>query len=594
VAGASDTLASDAFIVVPADGSATPDALAGNDVIPASDVLQTSDVGSVADVSSVQPDSAPVPDASTVVTSTSAPDNTTDPTICSTVVLGDRALSADQTYDIVMPDCLRLSGTITLDSPLPAGAVFANGIVNAFKIIRDSNNAVADTVSYAAFVTPVDATHFTYTMGVPADTYEMMYHFIVKSAAQIPSTADRVGQEHLTISGSLKHDVTLPAIDVVTRTVTVTGTQALVPSDSASLRMVTVTGLTSRNTLKVDGINVGGGASVPIAMWVPNETITPFIMVHDSPGAVSPFSSGFDSLFKLDSVTPTADFSLALPAVVKISGTVSDPFQNLTPMQGPGGIFASGPSYYHCDNTDTGGFPDPIFVYPEFATSSFFSASTSHAAYAHKGLNCITNANYAIATGAKGAIPTNAGENTYAFMQDPTPKSPNAITLNADITRNVVVPDLGPQVTVTGTVKDARGAAIPNAHLNFNSRSLVTAAVADKTFVGNLDVASTATYALHALPGTYAMWIALTKTAGSAALPDAGVVANKDAGFAMPDVSFSLPDLGIGGGDCTGLAACCATLSGSSQTACNAVVSTGMAATCSGYLSSLKMAGSCS
>jgi hypothetical protein len=316
-------------------------------------------------------------------------------------------------------------------------------------------------------------------------------------------------------------------------------------------------------------------------------------MVHDSPGAVSPFSSGFDSLFKLDSVTPTADFSLALPAVVKISGTVSDPFQNLTPMQGPGGIFASGPSYYHCDNTDTGGFPDPIFVYPEFATSSFFSASTSHAAYAHKGLNCITNANYAIATGAKGAIPTNAGENTYAFMQDPTPKSPNAITLNADITRNVVVPDLGPQVTVTGTVKDARGAAIPNAHLNFNSRSLVTAAVADKTFVGNLDVASTATYTLHALPGTYAMWIALTKTAGSAVAPDAGVVANKDAGFALPDLGFSLPDLGSGGGDCTTLTACCPTLPASYQTTCSAVASANVAAACTGVLTSMRAQSYC-
>jgi len=192
VPSASDTLASDAFIAAPADGPATADGLAGNDVIQASDVLQTSEVGSIADVVLVQPDAASLPDASTVLTSTSTPDNTTDPTICSTVVLGDRVLSADQSYDIVMPDCLRLSGTVTLDGPLPAGAVFSNGIVNAFKIIRDSSNAVADTVSYAAFVTPVDATHFTYTMGVPADTYEMMYHFIVKSSAQIPSTADRV------------------------------------------------------------------------------------------------------------------------------------------------------------------------------------------------------------------------------------------------------------------------------------------------------------------------------------------------------------------------------------------------------------------
>lgn len=47
--------------------------------------------------------------------------------------------------------------------------------------------------------------------------------------------------------------------------------------------------------------------------------------------------------------------------------------------------------------------------------------------------------------------------------------------------------------------------------------------------------------------------LALTKTAGSPTMSDAGVVGNKDAGpdvsFSLPDVSFTLPDLG-GGGEC--------------------------------------------
>ena len=606
VASGDGTRASDAMIVAPADGLSSPDVLAGGDVAQvgdvaqAGDVVQASDLPFVPDSPAARADLAPLADGGTLVTSTSTPDDTKDPTICSTVVLGDRPLSVDQTYDIVMPDCLRLSGTVTLDSPLPAGAVFGNGSVHAFKLIRDANNKVIDTISYAAAITAVDDTHFRYSIGLLADSYEMMYDVSVKSSGTIPSVATRFAQEHLTIAGSIKHDVTLPAIDVATYTVTLTGTDALASNGNAFGRYIQVILLNNSNTLMVTGMSMTGGASIPITMWVPKETITPFTLVQMSPVSTAPYASGSVNQFKLDPVTPTGDFSLAQPAVVKISGTVSDPYQNLTPMLGIAGYGSSGISYYHCDSLDTGTFPDPIFFYPEGSTSNFFSASTSHAFYVRKGVTCVTFANYAIATGAKGATPTVAGENTYAFMEDPTPKSPNAVTLTTDITRNITVPDLGAQVTVTGTVKDARGAAIANAHLNFNSRSLTTAAVADKTFVGNLDVGSAGAYTLHALPGTYAMWIALTTSSTSTTTPDAGVPAKEDAGFALPDLGsslpdlgFSLPDLATGGADCTTLAACCPSLPTMFLTTCNAGVTANIAVTCAGILNGLKGQGYC-
>ena len=595
VPGAADVLVSDGPMVVLADALSILDSGTARDVFQASDVAVPVDMPPGADAFVASPDApsladaVPLADGSTVVTSTSTPDDTTDPTICSTVVLGDRAISADQSYDIVMPDCLRLSGTVTLDSPLPTGAVFGNGQVNAFKIIRDANNKVTDTVSYAAAITAVDDSHFRYSIGLPADTYEMMYNFAVKSGAVFPSVASRIAQEHLTISGSLKHDVTLPAVDVATYTVAVTGTDALASNGSAFGRFIQVMLVNSGNTLMINGMSMTGGASVPITMWVPRGTITPFIMVQMSPGTFAPYPSGSVNQFKLDPVTPTGDFLLAMPAAVKISGTVSDPYQNLTPMLGIGGTGTSGVSYYHCDSLDTGTFPDPIFFYPEGSSSNFFSASTSHAFYVRKGLTCVTYANYAIATGTKGATPTIAGENTYAFMEDPTPKSPDAITLTADLTRDITVPDLGAQVTVTGTVKDARGTAIPNAQLSFNSRSLVTAAVATKTFVGSLDVSGSGTYTAHALPGTYAMKIALTKTAGSTTTSDAGVVGNKDAG---PDLSFSLPDLG-GGEGCTTLAACCSTLTGINKTLCDNAISANIGLSCTSYLGYFQSQGFC-
>ena len=580
---ANDGSASDLFNITQTDALAIPDTLAGSDVVLSGDVGTLSDAPLGEDSFSPRLDLAGPADGSSTIASTTTPDDSTDPITCATVKLGDRNLSADQAYDIVMPDCLRLSGTVTLDSPLPSGAVFSNGSVHAFKVIRDANNQVIDNISYAAATTAVDDTHFRYSVGVPAGTYEVMYYFALKSAGQIPSVASRIGQERITVGQSIKHDVTLPAMDVATYTVTVTGTDALASNGNAFGRMIEVVGMNDLNTLMVVGVSMTSGASIPITMWIPRETITPTILVHESPSAMSPYVGGKDSQFKLDKVTPAADFSLALPDAVKISGTVSDPYQMLSPMMGAGGAGSSATSYYQCDPLDTGTFPDPIFMYPEGSVSTYFSASTAHAFYARKGLTCVLSADYAIATGTSGATPTRAGENTFAYMMDPTPRSPDGITLTEDITRNVIVPNLGPQVTVTGTVKDARGAAIPNANLSFNSRSLTTVSVADKTFVGSLDVSSSGSYTLHALPGLYTMSIALPSSTatGTTTTPDAGVT-NQDA---APDVGF--------GGDCTTLAACCSTLSGSTQSTCNTLVSTNNTTTCASYLALFKLAGSC-
>ena len=564
------------------DGAGAPDFPATADL--------ALDGGAGIDAPAVSAEAGTASDGPAALVSTTTSDNSTQPTICSTVRLGVKDLSANQTYDIVMPDCLRMSGTVTLASPLPDGAVWGNGSVNVFKVIRDTNGRVTDNVSYAASITAIDSSHFSYSVGVPADTYEVMYDFAVKSSATLPSVASRIGQEHLVISGSIKHDVTLPAIDVATRTVTVTGTEALAGNGNAFGRFIEVVALNASHTLMVNGMSMTGGASVPIGMWVPKETITPFIMVQESPGAISPYVSGYVSQFQLADVTPSADFRLALPAAVKLSGTVSDPYAMLSPMLGAGGAGSSAVSYYHCDSLDTGTFPNPIFFYPEGSTSSFFSASTSHAFYARKGLACVTYANYAIATGAPGATPTRAGENTYAFMQDPTPKSPDAVTLSTDLTRNINVPNLGAQVTVTGTVKDARGQAIPNANLAFVSRTLSTAAVADKTLVGGLDVNSSGTYTAHALPGTYDMTIQLPASTTSPPTVDAGTTGTGDA---APDVAFSLPEVGPAGTNCATLAACCPTLTSTSQTLCNTLVSTNVDSSCATYLSLFRLGGSC-
>jgi hypothetical protein len=327
------------------------------------------------------------------------------------------------------------------------------------------------------------------------------------------------------------------------------------------------------------------GASVPMSMWIPNESFTPTLLVQDTPEAMSPYRSGFTSQFFLDPVAPATSMTLALPAAVKISGTISDPNHVLSGVQNYG-MVTSPVSYYHCDSLDYGTYPNPILQLPETSVSSFLSAATSHALYARKGTTCVTSANYAIAVGP-GGLPGRAGENTYAYMQDPTPKSPNAVTLTGDLVRNINVPDLGTQIAVRGTVKDARGNGISGANLSFTAFTLTTSTLTEKTYVGGVDATSTGSYVLHALPGTYFYTAALPKSDGSSSTADAGAPKPADAGTI------------IGGGsdasaaDCATLAACCNTLSGSDKTTCNSVVSMNMAAVCVSTQSLFRSGGKC-
>ena len=522
-----------------------------------------------------------------VVSSTNTADPSTDATVCSTVKLTNLSLSADQTYDIVMPDCLHLSGTITLDGTLPDGAVFANGGVNVFKLVKDADGKVTDTTSYAATITPVDTSHFRYSVGVPEGSYEVMYTFVLKSSATIPSTVSRYGQDQITLAQNLKHDVTLSALDLVTATLTVTGTDAIPGSGSLFGRFLTIFGLNASHTIMVSGFSMTAGASVPIAMWIPNEAMTPTLLVQESPVSASPFPSGFVSQFLMDPVGPANAITLALPPTVKISGSISDPNHVLSPMQMMGASGTSAVSYYHCDSMDYGTYPNPIFQLPETSVSSFFSASSGHSFQARKGMECITNAVYAIAVGA-GGLPTRAGENTYAYLQDPTPKSPNLVTLTSDLVRNIDVPALGTQITVRGTVKDAHGNALPGVNLSFTSNTLTNPGLAEKTYVGSLDTGNAGDYVLHILPGSYFYTAALPNSNEASSAGDAGTA--KDASV---DLGASLGGGDAGAFDCTTLATCCATLTGSTKSACDTIVSTNSTATCSGYQTIFRATGSC-
>jgi hypothetical protein len=605
---------SDAVSLGP-DGTMAPDAQLGADMLVAADALSAPDGPPVPDTqrvfdtrptSEVAKSDSAIPsatDGGSVVSSTTTPDNPTEPTICSTVLLGERDLLADQTYDIVMPDCLRVSGTITLASPLPDGAVYSGGSVQLFKLIRDTNGTLTDNVVYDGVITPVDDTHFRYSVGVPADTYEVMYTFITKSSAppsltNLPSTASRIGQDRLTVEGSITHDVTLPAISVTTRTVTVTGTDALPSHANQFGRYLIVYQVNTANTLLVMGMSMTAGPLVPISMWVPNETFTPTLTVQDSPGVGT---SGFLSQFKLAPVTPSGDFSLAMPPAVQISGTISDPNNTLSRIPSPTGQATSPVNYYQCNSLDYGSFPDPIFMFPEANTSQFFVGTTSHTLFVRSGIDCVTYANYAIAIGP-GGLPTRDGENTYVYIDDPSRRSPDAVVLTTDVVRDIEVPALDTQVTMRGTVRDARGNPVPYAELRFNSDAMTSPAWANKTFNGGLDVGSTGSYVAHALPGRYRLSIELSTSSSAGTVPDASVPGGgpdasytlPDVSFTLPDVSFTLPDLPAITGDCSTLAACCPQLGGSSRTGCESIVSLGTATTCASYLAVLRLGGSCS
>jgi hypothetical protein len=583
--------ASDAWMAPVHDG-ATPDAwtASGGDAAPTpdaqvvTDARSSAELGPQVDAPGTNGDLPRVQDAASSVSATTTPDNDPTPQVCSTLRLGTQDFSSDRGYDIVMDDCLRVSGTVTLAGPLPDGATWSEGSVQLYKIIRDATGAVADTIHYAARITTIDDSHFNYVVGVPADSYELVVYLGVKSGAQLPSVATRIGQAQIAISQSIKHDITLPALDLVARTVTVTGTDALASNGNAFGRFLQVTGLNASHTLMVNGMSLSSGGTTSIAMWLPRETVSPLVLVQESPGYTAPYPSGFVSQFKLDDVSGNGDVSLAIPTAVKLSGTVSDPYQMLSPAMTIGTTGTSAISYYHCDPSDPGTFPNPIFNYPEGSTASFFSGATSYGFFARKGLACVPYAEYAIATGAPGATPTRDGENTFAFLQDPTARATGAVVLTTDLVRNVTVPDLGARVTITGTVKDRRGNGMANAILSFNSRSLAAATLADKTFVGSLNVGATGAYTARALPGSYDVSIALASESAPPPVPDAGAPPAKDAATSA--------DVGMGG-ECSTLAACCSTLADANKILCQTAVSAATDLVCASYLTVFRQQGSC-
>jgi hypothetical protein len=67
---------------------------------------------------------------------------------------------------------------------------------------------------------------------------------------------------------------------------------------------------------------------------------------------------------------------------------------------------------------------------------------------------------------------------------------------------------------------------------------------------------------------------------------------SRDAGFPSLDAGFSL-DAFVGAGTCADLRACCAVLSGTPQTQCNAVAGIGNDTACGAALTTFKMAGLC-
>jgi hypothetical protein len=366
------------------------------------------------------------------------------------------------------------------------------------------------------------------------------------------------------------------------------GSDKLPTNGIAYGRYIGLYGLNTRHTLLTSGMSMTVSASTTITMWLPRGEFTPTLLEFDAQESMTPFRSGYVSQFQLDPVSADSAISLALPAFTKISGTVSDPNHVLAPMQMVGNAGNSPPHYYHCNTLDYGSYPDPIFLFPEGSVSDFFTAATSHAFYARKGMTCVAYANYAIAVGP-GGLSTRAGENTYAYMQDPTPRSPDAITLGDDVVRDVSVPALGTQITVRGTVKDVRGNGLANINLSFVSDALTNAGLSDKMYVGGVDSTAAGEYVLHALPGTYLYTAELPASESTAATLDAG--APKDASADLPVIIPSTGD--AGSYTCATLAACCNNLGATDKATCQAVVAMNNDGTCSTLQTMLALGGSC-
>jgi hypothetical protein len=381
---------------------------------------------------------------------------------------------------VVVPDGVQISGTVSIPS-LPTGASFLGGLIQG-------GDPATQTRFKTSTVTPTpDGKGFTYSLVVPPATYVMQNRFTVLMPGG--AHANRYSEDSATVCDVTVHNMLLPAFPPLTMAAVTVKDLRLLDAPVDPTQPVTATLFFENSdhtfiTSALATINTSTGIG-SLTAPVTSEMLHPSVQLDDPDKTTSPQQGGYDTVVSLPTVNAAASYDLTIPALVKLTGNLTSTV-GLAQAANPAGLLCVGPR--------TGNFVD------ESTFSNVMADTPSYKTYYRKDAQCSLQAAFIVAMAGAGT--TSVNEIGFLYMPLATPEP---VTLSANRVTNLTPPPLGAKIALSGTLSDARGAALVGRTINATSTTLTN--IPNGMLNASVVSDGSGKFTLNLLPGTYELEI---------------------------------------------------------------------------------------
>jgi hypothetical protein len=382
------------------------------------------------------------------------------------------ALNSSGPLAITVPDGVVLRGMVWLPS-LPTGATYNSGLIQW-------TDATGNYSSTETVVPGVDGKSFTYSVVLAPGTYRMA----TRLSVQLPGIPflSRYAFDSATLCEATTHDMPLPAVPPLsTVPVTVKSSSAVDPPNDPTVPLtvgVYMENATHTLVTVAQGSLANGTAS--LSMQLPSDTFIPVVQFGDANKITAPAKSGYLSTVTLPSAAPASRYDLVLPTLVKLTGSLTST---------SGLTSAASPASLQC--LDVAGTNSV----KESSRGDILAASPSYRVYVRSGVSCLPTEVFTVQMAASGSTSANAEATLLTFPQGDSPA-----TISADTVNNLTLPSLGTPITISGQLRDARGAALPNRLLTATG---APANGLDAVLIATVHSDVSGNFTLNLVPGSY-------------------------------------------------------------------------------------------
>jgi hypothetical protein len=390
-------------------------------------------------------------------------------------VQNDVAMTASGPLTVTVPDGVVMTGTVTLQSA-PAGGSFVEGGVSF------GNNTLGSSGT-SLVQQGADGKSFTYSLVLQPGTYSTTFHMAFDLAASVSVT--RLGRSTVTVCGPTTHNHALTPLPTLTpKTVTATGLSALDPlNDANAPRGAYMLISDTQHTLLITGpFGAETAGSASLSMPLPEISLLPTLWVGEASKTTMPEVGGWATYFQLPTATVTTSYTFPLPAVSKLTGTVTLGTQ-LTD--------TSVPALVTCRE------PSPTRLYDETTSAEVRKAAPSYHTFFRTGASCLLQGLYVVKMANTGT----ASANKDAFLVHAPSGTP--ITVDADKVNNLTVPTLATPVAISGQLRDMRGGQLRGYHIRATSSAINGLSSSNYALVVDVQSDTNGNFVLNVLPGTY-------------------------------------------------------------------------------------------